>query len=83
MTSLRQGYSERVREQAAWQASDQIAGDTPFRLRSGQALPLQEMSNSDKSRAGVKVSSMYQERLMMSAIQPSVAALEAGLMEQE
>jgi len=27
--------------------------------------------------------SMHQERLMMSAIQPSVAALEAELMEQE
>ncbi len=26
---------------------------------------------------------MYQERLMMSAIQPSAVALEAGLMEQE
>ena len=39
-------------------------------------LPLQETPN-------VKVSSMYQERLMMSAIQPSAAALEAGLMEQE
>ena len=31
----------------------------------------------------VKVISMHQERLMMSAIQPSAAALEAGLMEQE
>ena len=39
-------------------------------------LPLQETPN-------VKVSSMHQERLMMSAIQPSAAALEAGLMEQE
>ncbi len=39
-------------------------------------LPLQETPN-------VKVSSMHQERLMMSAIEPSAAALEAGLMEQE
>jgi hypothetical protein len=39
-------------------------------------LPLQETPN-------VKVSSMHQERLMMSSIQPSAAAREAGLMEQE
>ena len=45
----------------------------PFAVAS---LPLQGTPN-------VRVSSMHQERLMMSAIQPSAAALEAGLMEQE
>jgi len=48
----------------------------PFAPFAVASLPLHRMPN-------VKVSSMDQERLMMSAIQPSAAALEAGLMEQE
>ena len=46
----------------------------PFAPFAVASLPLHRTPN---------VSSMHQERLMMSAIEPSAAALEAGLMEQE
>ena len=45
------GYSESVREQAAWKASDEIAGNTPARLRLEQAALLRGAMSINREEA--------------------------------
>jgi hypothetical protein len=60
----------RTREAAVRPASDGIPGDTPVRLRSGQALPLRERP-TPINREQVSKQSIHYKFLVMSGEQAS------------